>query len=587
MNEKKTNEVTSLAQSHPDILVISSDRDLVNQLKEYIEDYGYNFIGSADTKDTIRNNIINLSPNLVLLDTEIENVDLIKLTDDLEKFNIPDVVIIGDRFDEVIDKVMEISPYGYLIKDIDKEELQRAMAVAIRKHELNTQKVIEAKDRISEKNTELLIEKSDSSFLLVLCVSLIIIAILSRNATWLQWVLLIPTTAMLINGIASIKKPEPVDYDYEKPFVSVFIPAHNEEATIEATVRSVCDSDYYTDGVPQFEVIVINDGSTDRTGEILAEIKKDLPQLKIVTRMPPISGKGKGFVLNDALTLSRGEIIGVFDADTTIHRDYLTKITAYVVDPEIDGVQSRVKMYNKDENYLARMQHVEFASFGNTLRAKDNLGNTGFLGGNGQFVRKQSIIDSGKWDGFAVTEDLNLAVKIMLLGGKIRYCGEVAVYQEAITEWRPFFRQRVRWAIGNFETLFIYLPQILKSKVSIPKKFGIIEHISFYSFNLLIFFGFIVTMANAISWFLFHNTTVIRMEAPFVVGILSAISFFPGIMLALSRDHPGIVEFTKDLIKYYLYCFHLIPLFFMTMASMMTRKERKWAKTEHKGGKAK
>ena len=121
------------------------------------------------------------------------------------------------------------------------------------------------------------------------------------------------------------------------------------------------------------------------------------------------------------------------------------------------------------------------------------MGNTGFLGGNGQFVRKQSIVDCGKWDGFAVTEDLNLAVKIMLRGGKIRYCGEAAVYQEAITQWKPFFRQRVRWAIGNFETLFIYLPQILRSKVSIPKKFGIIEHISFYSFNLLIFFGFIIT----------------------------------------------------------------------------------------------
>ena len=52
-----------------------------------------------------------------------------------------------------------------------------------------------------------------------------------------------------------------------------------------------------------------------------------------------IKRKGKGFVLNDALTLSRGEIIGVFDADTTIHKDYLTKVTAYVADPEIDGVQ--------------------------------------------------------------------------------------------------------------------------------------------------------------------------------------------------------------------------------------------------------
>ena len=79
------------------------------------------------------------------------------------------------------------------------------------------------------------------------------------------------------------------------------------------------------------------------------------------------------------------------------------------------------------------------------------------------------------------------------------YSTEAAVYQEAITQWKPFFRQRVRWAIGNFETLFIYLPQILRSKVSIPKKFGIIEHISFYSFNLLIFFGFIITIANAIT----------------------------------------------------------------------------------------
>ena len=580
-NEKET---VSLAKSHPDIFVISSDDALINQLREYIEDYDYNFIGSAYTKERIKSRIVKLSPNLVLLDSEIEDIDLIKLTKDLERFNIPNVVIVGERFDEVIDEVLMITPYGYIFKEIDKDELQRAMAVAIRKHEINNAKIAEAKNKIFEKNEELLIEKSDSSFLLILCVALIIMAILSRNATWLQWVLLIPTIAMLINGIASIKKPEPVSYDYEKPFVSIFIPAHNEEAPIAMTVKSVCESDYHVDGEPYFEVIVINDGSTDRTGEILHDIKDELPQLKIVTRKPPVSGKGKGFVLNDALTLSRGEIIGVFDADTKICKDYLTKVVAYVVDPEIDGVQSRVKMYNRDESYLSRMQHVEFASFGNTLRAKDNLGNTGFLGGNGQFVKKQSIIDCGKWDGFAVTEDLNLAVKIMLLGGKIRYCGEVAVYQEALNEWKPFFRQRVRWAIGNFETLFIYLPQILKSKVSIPKKFGIVEHISFYSFNLLIFFGFIITIINAISWLLFHNVTIIRMEAPFIVGVLSAISFFPGIMLALSRDKPGIVDFIKDLIKYYIYCFHLIPLFFMTMKTMMTRKERKWAKTEHKGG---
>ena len=573
-----------LISGKPKIFAISDDIQLLKDIEEYVEDYDYEFVGSASESDSIFREIDQTSPNLIFLDTEIENINLSEVSGDLELFNVPLILIVGTKLDETIDKLLISNPYGYLIKDIDKSELQRAMAVALKKHDQNIQNINYAEDKVKEKNIELMIEKSDSSFLLIICVSLIILAILSRNATWLQWVLLIPTLAMLINSLVSIKKQKKVvKYKPEElPFVSVFIPAHNEENTIGSTVASVCNSDYSIGDKINYELIVINDGSTDNTGENLSSLKKDYPQLKIVTRHPPRSGKGKGFVLNDALTLSKGEIIGVFDADTQIKSDYLKTIVQYL-NGDIDGVQSRVKMFNLNENYLARMQHLEFASFGNTLIAKDNLGSTGFLGGNGQFVKKQSIIDSGRWDGFAVTEDLNLAIKIMLNGGKIRYCGECAVYQEAVTEWKAFFRQRVRWAIGNFETLFVYLPQILGAKISVAKKFNIIEHISFYSFNLLIFFGFLVTIANAISWLLFQNVTIIRMEAPIVVGILSIISFFPGIMIALQRDKPKLHTFIADIIKYYLYCFHLIPLFFMTMYTMMTRKERKWAKTEHKG----
>lgn len=575
-----------LITGKPKIFAISSDEESLSLIELYVEDYGYEYVGSAFEKDDIFEKIDATSPNLIFLDTEIEGLNLIETAGDLELFNVPVIIIVGDVFDETVDQLLTSNPFGYLFKPIEDGELQRSMAVAIKKHEQNIINVKMAESKIKEKNTELVIEKSDSSFLLILCMALIIMAILTRNATWLQWVLLIPTTAMLINSIISAKKQAPVTpYEEEDlPFISIFIPAHNEENTIEATVRSVCKSEYYKNEEDNFEVIVINDGSTDSTGEILANLKGDLPQLKIVTRHPPRSGKGKGFVLNDALTLSRGEIIGVFDADTQIKTDYLMTIVQYL-NGDIDGVQSRVKMFNIDENYLARMQHIEFASFGNTLTAKDNLGSTGFLGGNGQFVKKESIINCGRWDGFAVTEDLNLAIKIMLEGGKIRYCGECAVYQEAVTSWKAFFRQRIRWAIGNFETLFVYLPQILRARISVAKKFNIIEHISFYSFNLLVFFGFLVTIMNAISWFLFHNTTIIRMDAPFVVGVLSVISFFPGIMIALSRDKPTVQEYIKDIIKYYIYCFHLIPLFFMTMYTMMTRRERRWSKTEHKGGK--
>ena len=575
----------TLIEGRPKVFIISSDKELINEIREYIENYKYDLVGHAGNKGDIFSEIDRKSPNLLFLDTDIEGINLLDLAGDLELFNIPVILIVGMRFDETVDELLTSNPFGYLLKPLEEGEVQRSMAVALKKHEQNILSVKYAQDKIREKNVELVIEKSDSSFLLILCVALIILAVLTRNATWLQWLLLIPTLAMLINSIVSIKKQkEVIPYNEgEEPFISIFIPAHNEEYTIESTVRSVCSCDYEKDGEPNFELIVVNDGSTDSTGEILAGLKDELPQLKIVTRHPPRSGKGKGFVLNDALTLSRGEIVGVFDADTQVKTDYLHKIVKYL-NGDIDGVQSRVKMFNKNENFLARMQHVEFASFGNTLIAKDNLGHTGFLGGNGQFVRKQAIIDSGRWDGFAVTEDLNLAIKIILNGGKIRYCGECAVYQEAVTEWKAFFRQRVRWAIGNFETLFVYLPQILRSRISIAKKFNVIEHISFYSFNLLIFFGFIVSIINVISWFLFHNVTIIRMEAPFVVGILSVISFFPGIFLALSRDKPSAQEFAKDLIKYYVYCFHLIPLFFLTMMEMMTRKERKWAKTVHNGG---
>ena len=575
-----------LISGKPKIFAISSDEESLSLLKEFVEDYDYEFAGSAFVKEDVFDKLDKISPNLIFLDTEVENIDLEELAGDLELFNVPIILIVGALFDETIDRLLTKNPYGFLLKPLEDGEVQRSMAVAIKKHEQNIINVKTAQAKIKEKSTELVIEKSDSSFLLILCIALIIMAILTRNATWLQWVLLIPSLTMLLNSIISIRKMDPViPYEEEDlPFISIFIPAHNEENTIEATVKSVCQSEYYKNEEPNFEVIVINDGSTDHTGEILAEIKKDLPQLKIVTRHPPRSGKGKGFVLNDALTLSQGEIIGVFDADTQIKTDYLMTIVQYL-NGDIDGVQSRVKMFNRDENYLARMQHLEFASFGNTLIAKDNLGSTGFLGGNGQFVKKDAIINCGRWDGFAVTEDLNLAIKIILQGGKIRYCGDCAVYQEAVTDWSAFFRQRVRWAIGNFETLFVYFPQILRAKISLLKKFNILEHISFYSFNLLIFFGFVVTIINAISWFIFHSPTIIRMEAPFVVGFLSVIAFFPGIILALSRDKPTIQELIKDIIKYYIYCFHLIPLFFMTMKTMMTRKERRWSKTEHKGGK--
>ena len=318
----------TLIEGRPKVFVISSDKELINEIRDYVESYEYDLVGHAGNKGDIFSEIDRKSPNLLFLDTDLEGMDLLDLAGDLELFNVPVILVVGMRFDETVDELLTSNPFGYLLKPLEEGEVQRSMAVALKKHEQNILSVKYAQDKIREKNVELVIEKSDSSFLLILCMALIILAVLTRNATWLQWLLLIPTLAMLINSLVSIKKQKKIIpfEEGEEPFISIFIPAHNEEYTIESTIRSVCACEYEKDGEPNFELIVVNDGSTDSTGEILAGLKNELPQLKIVTRHPPRSGKGKGFVLNDALALSRGDIIGVFDADTQVKTDFLSTI---------------------------------------------------------------------------------------------------------------------------------------------------------------------------------------------------------------------------------------------------------------------
>lgn len=204
-----------LIEGKPKIFAISSEEMILYQIESYVENYDYKYVGSASEKTEIFKKIDELSPNLIFLDTEEEGLDLLETATDLEIFNVPVIIIVGALFDDTIDKLLMSNPYSYLLKPLDEDELQRAMAVSLKKHEQNILSVQTAQSKMQEKNTELLVEKSDSSFLLILCIALIIIAILSRNATWLQWVLLIPTLAMLINAIASLKKQKEVT-EYEE-----------------------------------------------------------------------------------------------------------------------------------------------------------------------------------------------------------------------------------------------------------------------------------------------------------------------------------------------------------------------------------
>ncbi len=323
---------------------------------------------------------------------------------------------------------------------------------------------------------------------------------------------------------------------------------------------------------------MINDGSTDKTGEVLARLKGEFEYLRIVTRKPPRAGRGKGYVLNDGVRICQGEVIAVFDADARIDPDFLGKIIPYLDEEDVAGVQARVRMYNADRNLLTLMQEVEFSIFGNViLRARDVMGKSGFLGGNGQLTRKKFVEDIEGWDGFAVTEDLNMSVKLIMDGNKIRYCPEAVVWQEAVPEWKAFFRQRVRWATGNLETLFVYLAPLIDAKIPLYKKVDSIQYLVFLLFTVFVMLGYIVAILNL--------TYVARfsMEAPVIIGLISTVAFFPGVLLGIRRDKVGVLRSLVRAVEYWAYCLYLIPLFFAAFIHMLTRKERSWAKTKHTG----
>jgi 1,2-diacylglycerol 3-beta-glucosyltransferase len=254
----------------------------------------------------------------------------------------------------------------------------------------------------------------------------------------------------------------PPDEARTPPFVVLVIPAHNEEAVIGRTLDVLCDIDY-----PDKLILVVNDGSTDRTSEI-ARTYGGRDPVGVVDRDPSVAGQGKGAVLNYAVSLVRGLVaqgspllrgrdsdhilIGVMDADGQLQLDAIGLVAPYFDDPSVGGVQIGVRIANADASMLTRMQDMEFVGFSSLVQeARDGFGSVG-LGGNGQFTRLSALESLGRepWSD-CLTEDLDLGLSLAERGWRIRYCPNAFVAQQGLTALGPLLRQRTRWIQGHYQ----------------------------------------------------------------------------------------------------------------------------------------
>jgi 1,2-diacylglycerol 3-beta-glucosyltransferase len=250
----------------------------------------------------------------------------------------------------------------------------------------------------------------------------------------------------------------------------IIVPALNEEIVVGNTVRAALTLS--GPGGTLARVLVVDDGSDDRTPEVLAGI--DHPRLHVLRRELPEARKGKGEALNAAYRaiLAQAEaeeidaarvVIGIIDGDGQGSGNILLEVSRMLRDTRIGAVQVQVRIRNRDK-LLGAVQDLEFGAIVNACQSLRDTIDTVGLGGNGQFTRLSALRSLGDapWSGCLV-EDLELGLRMHLDGVGIRYTSRAAVTQQAVVDVRRLTRQRTRWAQGNLQCAR-YLGRLITSR---------------------------------------------------------------------------------------------------------------------------
>ena len=232
-----------------------------------------------------------------------------------------------------------------------------------------------------------------------------------------------------------------------EPFVSVIVPAYNEERVIEGTIRSLLNSDY-----DKFEIIVVDDGSHDRTSEVVREHFADESLVRLFT----VPNAGKASALNFGLRYAQGDIVVALDADTQFPAETIRALARRFVDPEIGAVAGNAKVGNRI-NIVTRWQALEYITSQNMdRRAFASLNCITVVPGAVGAWRRELIEQCGGFSSDTLAEDQDLTLRIRKLGFKIGYEEGAIGWTEAPDKLRMLARQRFRWGYGTLQCMWMH-----------------------------------------------------------------------------------------------------------------------------------
>jgi cellulose synthase/poly-beta-1,6-N-acetylglucosamine synthase-like glycosyltransferase/peptidoglycan/xylan/chitin deacetylase (PgdA/CDA1 family) len=270
----------------------------------------------------------------------------------------------------------------------------------------------------------------------------------------LKWLFFVAITlgiarAVLMAILAIFSKREqsrePVPDIDPNRFVSVLIPAFNEARVIESSIRRVLASEDV-----QLEVIVIDDGSTDGTSEIVTQAFAGEARVRLLT----LTNGGKAVALNRGMTLANGDVIVALDADTQFETTTIARLARWFADEEIGAVAGNAKVGNR-VNLVTRWQAVEYVTAQNLeRRALSRFDAITVVPGAVGAWRRAALDAVGGYPVDTLAEDQDLTIAIQRVGWRVGYDVDAVAWTEAPETFRALAKQRFRWAFGTLQCLW-------------------------------------------------------------------------------------------------------------------------------------
>jgi len=371
------------------------------------------------------------------------------------------------------------------------------------------------------------------------------------------------------------------------PNIDIFVPAHNEEIVIEKTIKSLVRLEYPRD---KMHIYIINDCSSDGTGEIVKKYESDFSGLiNGIHTEKPRGGKGKSNALNIALEESNSDYIFIYDADNTPESKAVKLLIFELLqNKNYVAVIGKFRIRNRNHTLLTRFINLEtLIHQWLTQAGRWQLFKMATIPGTNFVIKREILTKIGGWDNDAITEDTELSFRIFEDKKLIGMMPLAVSWQQDPPYLKVWMKQRMRWAKGNIYVLHKYLPKIFKLK-----QIKIFIDLIYYFLTYGIFFTAVILsdilfLLGIIAYFM--NWTILLPTVKgnfFIVWILAYFVFVLQniIILNMEKGEATLKNYGLSFLIYFTYCQLWIIITFKAFVvytkESIQGKEKVWYKTE-------